>query len=79
MENFGKVIFGSTVTVKDTETGKKNLFKLVGKDEANVNKNLIYFKSPIGKSLIGKNEKDIVNVVAPSGEKNYEIVKVEYI
>ena len=79
MENSGKVIFGSTVTVKDTETGKKNLFKLVGKDEANVNKNLIYFKSPIGKSLIGKNEKDIVNVVAPSGEKNYEIVKVEYI
>ena len=79
MENSGKVIFGSTVTVKDLETGKKNLFKLVGKDEADVNKNLIYFKSPIGKSLIGKNDKDIVNVIAPSGEKNYEIIKVEYI
>ncbi len=79
MENTGKVIFGSTVTVKDLDTNKTNLFKLVGKDEADVSKNLIYFKSPIGKSLIGKNDKDIVNVIAPSGEKNYEIIKVEYI
>ncbi len=79
IDNDGKVIFGSTVTIKDLVKEKNNSFKIVGKDEADVNKNLIYFKSPMGKSLIGKNIGDLVNVVTPSGEKNFEIVKVEYI
>tara|TARA_B100000029_G_C17285329_1_gene854950 strand:- start:317 stop:793 length:477 start_codon:yes stop_codon:yes gene_type:complete len=79
MENNGKIIFGSTVTVKDIENEKKNSFKIVGKDEADVDKNLIYYKSPIGKSLIGKNSKDLVIVSTPSGEKNYEILEVKYI
>ena len=79
IENTGKVVFGSTVTVKDLDKGNKISFKIVGKDEADVSKNLIYFKSPMGKSLIGKQDKNLVNVVAPSGEKNYEIIKVEYI
>ena len=79
IENTGKVIFGSTVTVKDLDKGNKNYFKIVGKDEADMKKNLIYFKSPMGKSLIGKEDKDIVNVATPSGEKKYEIIKVEYI
>ena len=77
--NEGKVVFGSTVTVKDLDKGNKSSFKIVGRDEADVSKNLIYFKSPMGKSLIGKQNKDLVNVVTPSGEKNYEIAKVEYI
>ena len=79
IENTGKVVFGSTVTVKDLDKGNKSSFKIVGRDEADVSKNLIYFKSPMGKSLIGKQNKDLVNVVTPSGEKNYEIAKVEYI
>ena len=79
IENTGKVVFGSTVTVKDLDKGNKSFFKIVGRDEADVSKNLIYFKSPMGKSLIGKQNKDLVNVVTPSGEKNYEIAKVEYI
>ena len=79
IENTGKVVFGSTITIKDLSKGNKNSFKIVGKDEADVGKNLIYFKSPMGKSLIGKQNKDLVNVVTPSGEKNYEIAKVEYI
>ena len=79
IEKTGKVVFGSTVTVMDLDKGNKNSFKIVGKDEADVIKNLIYFKSPMGKSLIGKQEKDLVNVVTPSGEKNYEVIKVEYI
>ncbi|MAV76848.1 MAG: transcription elongation factor GreA [Candidatus Marinimicrobia bacterium] len=79
IENTGKIIFGSTVTVKDLDKGNKNSFKIVGKDEADVSKNLIYFRSPMGKSLIGKQDKDHVNFESPSGEKNYEIIKVEYI
>jgi len=79
IENNGKIIFGSTVTVKDLENDKKKSFKIVGKDEANIEKGLIYFKSPMGKSLIGKTIKDLVTVKTPSGEKNFEILEVKYI
>ena len=49
-ENDGKIIFGSTLTVKDLDNEKEIKYKIVGKDEANVAKNLIYYKSPIAKS-----------------------------
>jgi len=79
MENEGKVIFGSTVEVQDLETNKKVKYKLVGQDEANIAVNLIYFKSPIGRALIGKSSKEMVAVSTPSGERNFEILDVEYI
>ena len=79
IQNTGKVIFGSTVTVKDLEKESNKSFKIVGRDEADINKNLIYFKSPMGKSLIGKSVKELIIVSTPSGEKNFEILKVEYI
>ena len=79
IENEGKVIFGSTVKVKDLETNKEIKFRLVGKDEADVKDNLIYFRSPIGKGIIGKNLGDLVTIATPSGEKNFEILSVEYI
>ena len=79
IDNDGKVIFGSTVKVQDLESNKKITYKLVGQDEADISKNLIFYKSPIGKALIGKNKNDIVNVNTPSGEKNLEIEDVKYI
>ena len=79
IENTGKIIFGCTVTVKDLEKENNKSFKIVGRDEADINKNLIYFKSPLGKSLIGKSVKELIIVSTPSGEKNFEILKVEYI
>jgi len=79
IDNDGKVIFGSTVKVQDLESNKKISYKLVGQDEADISKNLIFYKSPIGKALIGKNKNDIVNVNTPSGERNLEIKDVEYI
>ncbi len=79
LENNGKVIFGSTITVEDLDTKKKIKYKLVGKDEADISLNLIYFQSPIGKALIGKDCKDAVSVETPSGERNFEILKVDYI
>ena len=79
LDNNGKVIFGSTITVEDLETKKKIKYKLVGKDEADISVNLIYFQSPIGKALIGKNCNDMVSVKTPSGERNFEILKVDYI
>jgi len=79
INNDGKVIFGSTVKVQDLESNKEISYKLVGQDEANISKNLIFYKSPIGKALIGKNKGDMVNVNTPSGERNFEIQDVKYI
>ena len=79
IENNGKVIFGSTVKVQDLNTNKEISYRLVGQDEADIKKNLIFFKSPIGKSLIGKNKGEMVVVTTPSGEKSFEILNVEYI
>ena len=79
IDNNGKVIFGSTVKVKDLETEKKITYKLVGQDEADIKKNLIFFKSPIGKALVGKDKGEMVTVNTPSGEKSFEILDVEYI
>jgi transcription elongation factor GreA len=79
IENDGKIIFGSTVKLQDLISNKEITYKLVGQDEADIKKNLIFFKSPIGKALIGKNKSDMVTVATPSGEKNFEILDVEYI
>ena len=79
LEKKDNVIFGSTVNLLDLENNKKKTYKIVGEDEADLTKNFIYFKSPIGKALIGKNKKDLVTVTTPSGEKNFKIVEVKYI
>ena len=77
--NDSKVIFGSTVYLVNLDTDEKIDYKIVGKDEADLKKKLIYFKSPIGKGLIGKNKGDLVEVNTPSGLKNFEIKDVKYI
>ena len=79
IEKKDDIIFGSTVHLINLENKEKNIYKIVGKDEADITKNYIYFRSPIGKALIGKKKKDLVSVTTPSGEKNFEIIEVKYI
>ena len=79
IENNGKVIFGSTVELVNTKTNEKKIYKIVGKDEANIEKYLIYFRAPIGRGLIGKNKNDIAKLISPSGEKTFKIKDVKYI
>jgi len=79
ISNEGKVIFGSTVFLQNLDTNEKIEYKIVGKDEANLKNKLIYFKSPIGKGLIGKNKNDLVEIKTPAGVKNFEIIDVKYI
>ena len=79
IENNGKVIFGSTVELVNTETNEKKIYKIVGKDEANIKKDLVYFRAPIGIGLIGKNKNDIAKLVSPAGEKTFKIKDVKYI
>ncbi len=79
ISNDGKVIFGSTVFLQNLDTGEKINYKIVGKDEADLNQKLLYFKSPIAKGLIGRNKDDLVEVSTPAGVKNFEIIDVRYV
>ena len=79
INNDGKVIFGSTILLQNLDTNKKIDYKIVGKDEADLKQKLLYFKSPIGKGLIGKNKGDLVEINTPAGMKNFEIIDVKYI
>ena len=73
-----KVVFGSTINVMDLDDDNKIKFKIVGDDEADIEQNLISYKSPVAKALIGKTKGDFVTVTTPKGEKSYEITKVIY-
>ena len=79
LNNDGKVIFGATVFLENLDTNEKINYKIVGKDEADLKEKLIYFQSPIGKGLIGKNKNDLVEIGTPAGVKNFEIKDVKYI
>jgi|TARA_B100000745_G_C19899859_1_gene301405 transcription elongation factor GreA len=79
INNDGKIIFGSTVYLENLDTGKKIEYKIVGKDEADLRNKLIYFQSPVGKGLIGKNKNDLVEIKTPAGIKNFEIKDVKYV
>ena len=75
----GKVVFGSTVLLLDVQGDKEITYRIVGEDEADIGEGLISYTSPIARALIGKLEADEVTFAAPSGDKYYEILKVQYI
>ncbi len=79
INNDGKVIFGSTVDLENLDNGEKITYKIVGKDEADLKKKLIFFQSPLGKGLISKNKSDLVEIKTPAGIKNFKIKDVKYI
>ena len=74
-----KVVFGATVTLSDEETALQTTYQIVGDLEADIKHNRIAVSSPIARALIGKEEGDVVVVLAPVGDREYEIVGVEYI
>lgn len=79
MDNTGKIIFGTTVTLIDMDTDEEATYQIVGEDEANIKAGRISVSSPIARGLIGKMEGDEVIISTPGGEKDYEIDKVAYI
>ncbi len=79
MDAKGKVVFGSTVTIEDLDDEKTVTYQIVGEDEADIKAGRISIGSPIARALIGKEVEDVVTVKAPGGEKEYEIIKIEYI
>ena len=78
LEQDGRVVFGVTVTMEDLDSGEKMTYKIVGDDEADVKLHKISISSPIARALIGKSVGDVVVVTAPSGQREVEILEVEY-
>ena len=79
IENTGKVIFGVTVTLVNTDDDKQVSYKIVGEDEADIKKSKLSVTSPIARALIGKEEGDVVVVHTPGGQMEYEIEEVQHI
>jgi len=83
IENDGKIIFGTTVTLLIIDDPKKNkkkvVYQIVGDEEADLKNQKVSVGSPVARALIGKYEGDVVDVKTPSGIVRYEIEKVEYI
>jgi len=79
IKNTGKVIFGCTVTMTDSESDERKRYKIVGEDEADLKLNKISVMSPLSRALVGKSEGDVVKVQTPNGPREYEIEKVEHL
>jgi len=73
-----KVVFGATVSLVD-EDEKKVKYQLVGQAEADANNGRISYNSPLGRALIGRQKGEEVEVTTPSGDRYYEIKKIEFI
>jgi transcription elongation factor GreA len=73
-----KVVFGATVTLSDEETAEEKTYQIVGDVEADIKHHRIAVSSPIARALIGHEVEDVVTVRAPAGDREYEIIAVEY-
>lgn len=75
----GACVFGATVELKDFKGNATVIYQIVGDDEANLKEKKISISSPLARALIGKYAGDIIEVVAPAGIREYEILSVQYI
>ncbi len=74
----GRVVFGATVELEDTDEGQTVTYQIVGDDEADIKQSKISINSPVARALIGKFEGDVVEVQTPGGRREYEILDVRY-
>lgn len=75
----GRIVFGSTVRLEDMESGGEVTYQIVGVDEADLKEKKVSITSPIARALIGKYAGDVVEVQAPVGVREYEVLEVSYI
>src|SRR4051794_388948 len=75
----GRVVFAATVHLEDLESGEKVTYQIVGVDEADLKEMKVSITSPIARALIGKYAGDVVEVQAPSGIREYEVLDVRYV
>ncbi len=73
-----RVVFGATVTLADVESEEEKTYQIVGDLEADIKLGLIAISSPLARALIGKHEGDTIEIDAPAGKREYELVQVVY-
>ena len=73
-----RVVFGATVTLVDVETEDEKRYQIVGDLEADIKLGMIAISSPIARALIGKHEGDVVEIDAPAGRREFELIQVAY-
>lgn len=73
-----RIVFGATVVLNNLGSAASVTYQIVGEEEADIGRGLVSIVSPIARALIGKEEGDVVNVQAPGGVVEYEIVEVRY-
>lgn len=71
-----RIVFGCTVLLGDVEADRQVRYKIVGADEADIRNGRMSINSPVAKALIGRKIGDVVNVVVPSGKKEYEVLEI---
>ena len=74
----GRIVFGATVELEDLESSDTVTYQIVGDDEADIKHGKISVSSPIARALIGKYAGDSVDVQAPGGVRQYEVLDVQY-
>ena len=74
-----KVVFGATVVLADVDTDEEKKYQIVGDLEADIKQGLIAISSPVARAMIGKLEGDTIVIDAPAGQREYEIVSVQYL
>ncbi len=75
----GKAVFGATVEIEDLDTGDRVTYQIVGDVEADIRANQISVSSPVARALIGKQTGDVVEVHAPAGVREYEVLSISYL
>ena len=73
-----RIAFGATVEITDLSNDQKNTYKIVGVDEADIEKNLISVSAPLCKAMINKTVDDVIEVNTPNGIKEYQINSIRY-
>ena len=79
VDSGGRIVFGATVLLEDLLGGEHVKYQIVGDDEADIKAGLISVSSPIARALIGKSEGDLIEVLAPGGRREYEVLEVRYV
>ncbi|TAL77198.1 MAG: transcription elongation factor GreA [Burkholderiaceae bacterium] len=75
----GRAVFGATVEIEDLESGERVTYQIVGDVEADIRANRISVSSPVARALIGKSEGDVIEVQAPAGVREYEVLGISYV
>ena len=74
----GKIVFGATVKLLHLENESETVYQIVGEDEADIKAGRISVQSPIARAMIGKEDEDVIEVNAPGGIIEYEILEISY-